>query len=901
MAPGRERQHRRTFLSLRASAARALRRALAGLALALLAVHALAATVAERSPFAQGHWWDPARAGNGFDLFSVGSQVVATWYTYGEDGRPVWYTAQGPAGDVGVRAWPLLRHRWLNGRRAEPTVAGTFKLTLQHAESAQVDWTIDTHSGAWPIRPFVVSGVVNEVDHTGSWFDPNNSGWGLAVTEQGDVAGGVLFTYDGAGAPTWAAGFGRDRGSVELYEFTGTCPYCGARNRTSRSVGRLNLDFAHENDLRLRGTLALAMAPGVAVDGARLLQLGRPASQRPADRQLAAFGTAAALRAYLDAGMHNILPSAGGVDSSAAPPAQAYSATQLEDEGVDEAGLAKSDGRHVYTFAYTGFVRRAIVRAAEVGADGATLAPRGSVTLASGSATPVDTAGLFLHGGNLISVVGTRPSGQFTPWISSGAWTRGTTFVEVFSLATPGTPVTAWRAAIDGHLVTSRRIGDRLYLVSRYVPHVAGFVYGTSYPPAVTSNRALLASTPLEALLPNFTVNGSVPLDAVNASSIFVPPQGTRQPLADMIVVTAIDLAGPRIAQSLAIVGPVETVYTSATSLYLATSRSQLRTPFGSVLPEEPASYVTDVHQVRLGASAMEIVGSGSIEGFLGTEAAQIAFRLSEHRGRLRAVTSSSTWWGPENTNRLTVLEPSSVAPGLLRTVSYLPNAARPAPLGVAGERVYATRFVGDRLYAATYREAPTLYVVDLANAEAPRIAGQLDVPAFSEYLHPLPGDLLLGFGRDTTATGVFQGLRLSLLDVRDAAAPRELQKVTIGRRGSESALLQHHHAFSARAQADGSIALAFPARVHDGAPQASETAQYPWQQSGLMRYEVRNSTLVPLQPLVTHRATTGAVSYFQDPAAEGGRSIIFRTGVVYVGNGLFWHQDNVGNSVGPF
>ncbi|HYC36611.1 MAG TPA: beta-propeller domain-containing protein [Usitatibacter sp.] len=854
-----------------------------------------AASVADRSPFAQGHWWDPSRAGHGFDLLSIDGQVVLTWYTYAEDGRPVWYTAQGPYSDVGARPFPLLRHRWEGGRRAEATVAGSVKLTLAHAESAVAEWTIGTHSGSWSIRPFVASGIVNEVDHTGSWFDPNNDGWGLSVTEQGDIAGGVLFTYDAAGTPTWVAGFGADRASVELHAFTGACPYCSARTPTSHSVGSLAFDFAHENDLRLASSLSLPMAPGVAVGGARLVQIGRPASRRPADRQLASFASNAALRAYLDVGMHNVLPSQGSLDASG-PPAQAYSA-ELAEAGVDEAALVKTDGRFVYTFGYTGLVRRGIIRVAETGIDGATMQPRGSVSLQSGINTPVANAGLFIHAGNLVSVVGTMPAGAFTPWISSGAWTRGKTYVEVFSLASPEAPVTTWRAEIDGHLLSSRRVGNRVYLVTRFVPYVPGFVYGTAFPPAVAANQALLASTPLEVLLPNVTVNGS-PVDAVGAATIFVPPQGMRQPLADMVMVTALDLTQPRVAQSLAIVGPVETVYTSATSLYLATSRSQLRTPYGALLPVEPASYVTDVHQLRLGASAMEIVGSGSIEGFLGTDADQAAFRLNEHQGRLRAVTSSSAWWGPVNRNRLTVLEPSETAPGLLRTVSYLPNAQRPATLGKPGEFLRAARFAEDRLYAVT---SGPLHVVDLANAQDPRIAGELQATGFSEYLHALPGGQLLGFGRDATAAGITQGLRLALYDVSDAARPRELQKITLGRRGSESALLHHHQAFSARTRADGSTSIAIPVRIHDGTAQLGDATVYPWLESGLARFEVKDAALVALPMLVTHRSSSSFLSYFEDPAAEGGRPVLLPNGAVYVGNGLFWHQENFGDTRGPF
>jgi hypothetical protein len=181
-----------------------MNRVLLALASLLLAAAASAASIAERSPFAQGHWWDPARAGSGFEFFNVGDQGMAIWYTYEESGRPVWYTAQGSVATMATREWPLLKHRWENGRKGEATEVGWLRISVLSAESATLAWNIRGTQGTWSIQPFIVSGVVNEVDHTGSWFDPANSGWGFTLTEQGDVLGGVLFTYDASGAPTWA-------------------------------------------------------------------------------------------------------------------------------------------------------------------------------------------------------------------------------------------------------------------------------------------------------------------------------------------------------------------------------------------------------------------------------------------------------------------------------------------------------------------------------------------------------------------------------------------------------------------------------------------------------------------------------------------------------------------------
>ena len=69
------------------------------------------------------------------------------------------------------------------------------------------------------------NGVISEIDHTGHWYDPSQTGWGFTVTEQGDVLGAVLYTYNAAGEPTWLAGFNRGIAPrVELFATTGSCP-----------------------------------------------------------------------------------------------------------------------------------------------------------------------------------------------------------------------------------------------------------------------------------------------------------------------------------------------------------------------------------------------------------------------------------------------------------------------------------------------------------------------------------------------------------------------------------------------------------------------------------------------------------------------------------------------------
>jgi hypothetical protein len=93
---------------------------------------------------------------------------------------------------------------------------------------------------------------------------------------------------------------------------------------------------------------------------------------------------------------------------------------------------------------------------------------------------------------------------------------------------------------------------------------------------------------------------------------------------------------------------------------------------------------------------------------------------------------------------------------------------------------IYAVRFIGETGYVVTFRQIDPLYTIDLSNPGKPRVAGELKIPGYSAYLHPVGEGLLLGVGQDADSRGRVRGTALSLFDVSDAARPRLLQKQTL-------------------------------------------------------------------------------------------------------------------------
>jgi uncharacterized secreted protein with C-terminal beta-propeller domain len=112
------------------------------------------------------------------------------------------------------------------------------------------------------------------------------------------------------------------------------------------------------------------------------------------------------------------------------------------------------------------------------------------------------------------------------------------------------------------------------------------------------------------------------------------------------------------------------------------------------------------------------------------------------------------------------------------------------------GERIFSVRFMGEMGYVVTFRQVDPLFVLDLSDPENPKVTGELKVPGFSNYLHPISQDVLLGIGQDVDEnTGRQQGIKLSLFDVSDSGKPREIGNLILGDSGSYAEVLHNHKA----------------------------------------------------------------------------------------------------------
>ena len=217
-------------------------------------------------------------------------------------------------------------------------------------------------------------------------------------------------------------------------------------------------------------------------------------------------------------------------------------------------------------------------------------------------------------------------------------------------------------------------------------------------------------------------------------------------------------------------------------------------------------------------------------------------FSLDEHDGHLRLATTMDAYdpSGFHRENMVFIID--------LETWEVVGSIHSIAP----GERIYSARFMGDKAYMVTFREVDPLFVLDLSVPTDPRILGELKIPGYSDYLHPVNQTHLVGLGRGGTEDGRLTGIKAALFDVADPSNPLERYNLELGGRQSKSFALDDHRAFLMfnRPDHEGPL-LAFPVVL--SAPGGSyKSCGDPWEFSGAVVYELGASGFEPVAN-VTH------------------------------------------------
>ena len=454
-------------------------------------------------------------------------------------------------------------------------------------------------------------------------------------------------------------------------------------------------------------------------------------------------------------GTGGLLTGPGGAPASDAPE---YTGTNVQVEGVDELDTVKTDG----TYLYLATGSEVVVARAHPADQMSVVARINTSAIAAGANASGDprVEGLFVDGtrlGVVVSVV----EGGWVVWTQDGRLLgdppRSMTYVGVYDLTAVDAPILATAYAVSGYLVAARMIAPYVYVVANEYVVKVDDVY----------------------LLPE-TCDADA-CEALPPTSIRYDPESLNP--GSFTNVLAANLRADESNVLSVVTGYTSTLYMSHAALFL-TYFKWAQTNVIFLAPQSSETWTT-IHKIRIEGAAMEAVASGEVAGSLLNQ-----FSLDEYAGFLRVATTSleSGSEGFVQTNNVYVLDEG------MRTVGSLVGLA-------PRESIYAARFLGDRAYLVTFEKIDPLFVIDLSVPTDPRVLGYLEMPGYSDYLHPFDATRLLGVGKDATpdATGNFswyQGVKLSLFDVGDVARPAELDRFGIGDRGTDSEALRDHKAF---------------------------------------------------------------------------------------------------------
>lgn len=181
---------------------------------------------------------------------------------------------------------------------------------------------------------------------------------------------------------------------------------------------------------------------------------------------------------------------------------------------------------------------------------------------------------------------------------------------------------------------------------------------------------------------------------------------------------------------------------------------------------------------VKIALKGLTVESAGQVPG---TPLNQ--FSLDEYDSHLRvAVTVGQGWWGfgnlgqsNESVSDVYVLDKDMDVVGSVNDMGK-------------GERIYSVRFIEDRGYVVTFKQIDPFYVLDLSSARNPVLRGELKIPGYSSYLHPLGEHKVLGIGREDNQ------VKVSIFDASSPENPQEKSKYNLNEYWSEA--LNNHHAF---------------------------------------------------------------------------------------------------------
>jgi len=487
----------------------------------------------------------------------------------------------------------------------------------------------------------------------------------------------------------------------------------------------------------------------------------------------------------------------GVADADATPQPTNVSQTNTQEEGVDEADKVKADSHgNIYIAQHDKLIIADAFPPQEMDIS-ATLSLDGFVR------------GLYLaEQENLLValVVPLQPVIAQELLVGPYFSINPVTDLVIIDISNPAEPAIQKRIRFDGHLVSSRRIDSRLHLVQTYYLDRHGLFQNEDistllddfYQAFVEENSELqeqikqqlrqlieteLNNIDVATLLPGYEVlEGAETMNSklVSCEDVYLPQVDLQS--NHLLTLSSLDINGDNIDQ-LAAVGRGWITYVSLQDLYIVQ-------PGNFWWWGQNQNQQSAIHHFSISDQKPVYRSTGLVSGYVNN-----AFSLSFYQDMLRVVTTENLWNLSDrsdirSTNHLFILQDTDDAG--MDIVGSIKNYAD-------NERIFSARFLNEKAFVVTFRQVDPLFSFDLSDPENPFIAGELKIPGFSTYMHPIDETHLLTVGRDGTEDGATDNVSVKLFDISNLASPTLVDSYTptLGEGYSWSQAGWDHHAFT--------------------------------------------------------------------------------------------------------
>lgn len=415
----------------------------------------------------------------------------------------------------------------------------------------------------------------------------------------------------------------------------------------------------------------------------------------------------------------DFMDSTGSTDDGIS---EEYGQTNIQVEGIDEADIIKNDGRYLYIVS-SGI--KTDTRLKIVDTETMTLLYDEFIKGEKDNALGIRE--IYVNGDILVAncVESNYDNGEYvyydaiyTPGYNP--WSSDTVNV-IFDISDRKNPKEVRRINQDGRIISTRMNGSVLYTVTSYTVHSEDL--DKNYMP---------------------TVNG----EFIGCDCIYIYDERATS----YTVLTAVDTKDKNSeVGKVSVLGEGAEVYCTADTLYVG------------MYEYNSGETKTNIFAFSLDGVNVAYKASGAVKGqFLNQ------FCFDEHKDCLRVATNYYDYKTDKDVSSIYVLNKDLQLIGKLEDLAY-------------DEQIKSVRFMGDTGYVVTFRNTDPLFTLDLSDPTNPKVLGEIKLPGYSAYLHPIGDGYMVGIGYDGDEQNAkFNTVKVSVFDVTDLRNPKETDTFVI-------------------------------------------------------------------------------------------------------------------------